>query len=216
LGNPYSQEKVFMPIFLLIRHGENDYVKQGRLAGRLLGVHLNEKGRLQAQALAGKLTGAPVKAIYSSPLVRALETAEPIGKALNLEVIPREGLIELDVGEWQEQKLKGLRRLKLWRAVQTTPSQAGFPGGETFAVAQLRICQELQVLATQHDPKDLVVCVSHSDPIKLAVSYFIGQPLDMFQRLAVSPGSITALMLGEGAGYLLSLNTDISFTLPKA
>jgi probable phosphomutase (TIGR03848 family) len=205
-----------MPIFLLIRHGENDYVKQGRLAGRLPGVHLNEKGRLQARALAEKLTGAPVKAIYSSPLERAIETAEPIGKALNLVVIPRPGLIEVDVGEWQEQKLKELRRLKVWRAIQTTPSRASFPDGETFAIAQARICQELQDLAAQHEPKDLVVCVSHCDPIKLAVSYFIGQPLDMFQRLAVSPGSITGLMLGEGPGYLLSLNTDISFTLPKA
>jgi len=204
-----------MPIFLLIRHGENDYVKKGRLAGRLPEVHLNEKGRTQALALAEKLAGTPIKAIYSSPLERALETAEPIGKSLNLGVITRQGLIEVDVGEWQDQKIKGLSRLKLWRTVQTVPSMVGFPGGETFAEAQQRICQDLQVLAAQHEPKDMIVCVSHADPIKLAVSYFIGQPLDMFQRLAVSPGSITALMLGGGASYLLALNTDISFTLPK-
>jgi len=204
-----------MPLFLLIRHGENDYVKKGRLAGRLPGVHLNEKGHAQSLALAEKLAGRPIKAVYCSPLERALETAEPIGKTLNLEVVIRSGLIEVDVGEWQDQKIKGLSRLKLWRTVQTVPSMVGFPGGETFAEAQQRICQDLRALAAQHDPKDMVVCVSHADPIKLAVSYFIGQPLDMFQRLAVSPGSITALMLGEGASYLLSLNTDISFTLPK-
>lgn len=205
-----------MPLFLLIRHGENDYVKKGRLAGRLPGVHLNEKGRTQVQAVADRLAGTPVKAIYSSPLERAVETAEPIAKALNLEVVQCPGLIEVDFGEWQDQKLKGLNRLKLWKLVQGAPSQMRFPGGETFAEAQHRITQQLLDLAGQHGPKDIVICVSHSDPIKLAVAYFIGQPLDLFQRLSVSPASITALYLGEGNSHLLSLNYDLSFTLPKA
>lgn len=204
-----------MPLFLLIRHGENEYVKTGRLAGRLPGVHLNDHGRAQVQALAEKLAGAPVKAIYSSPLDRTLETAEPIAKALGLEVITRPGLIEVDVGEWQDKKLKGLTRLKLWRSVQSSPSVVRFPGGETFAEAQYRICQDLQELATQHDPKDLIICVTHSDPIKLAVAFFLGLPLDLFQRLNVSTASVTALQIGEGGSRLLNLNYDLSFTLPK-
>lgn len=205
-----------MPIFLLIRHGENDYVKKGRLAGRLPGVHLNEKGRSQAQAVADRLAGAPVKAVYSSPLERSIETAEPIARALNLEVIQCPGLTEVDFGEWQDQKLKGLSRLKLWKLVQGAPSQMRFPGGETFAEAQHRITQQLLALAGQHEPKEIVICVSHSDPIKLAVAYFIGMPLDLFQRLSVSPASITAMYLGQGRSYLLSLNYDLSFTFPKA
>ena len=204
-----------MPLFLLVRHGENDYVKKGRLAGRLPGVHLNEKGLEQARKVAEKLKGAPVKAIFSSPMERAMETAEPIAQALGLEIVTRPGLIEVDVGEWQDKKLKGLSRLKIWRIVQNRPSLMRFPGGETFLEAQFRICKELLDLAEQHDPKDLLVCVSHSDPIKLAVAYFIGLPLDSFQRLAVSPASITALFLGQGASHLLTLNYDLSFTLPK-
>ena len=205
-----------MPMILLVRHGENDYVKKGRLAGRLPGVHLNEKGREQAQAVAEKLSGAAIKAVYSSPMERAMETAEPIAKALGLDVVVRQGLIEVDVGEWQDKKLKGLKRLKIWRKVQQMPSVMRFPGGETFAQAQHRITQELQTLADQHEPKDIVVCVSHSDPIKLAVSYFIGQPLDLFQRLSVMPASISALYFGEEGSFLLTLNYDLSFTLPKS
>jgi len=205
-----------MPMILLVRHGENDYVKTGRLAGRLPGVHLNEKGREQAQAVADKLTGAAIKAVYSSPMERAMETAEPIARALGLEVVVRQGLIEVDVGDWQDKKLKGLKRLKIWRKVQIMPSVMRFPGGETFAQAQHRITQELQTLADQHEPKDIIVCVSHSDPIKLAVSYFIGQPLDLFQRLSIMPASITALYFGEEGSFLVTLNYDLSFTLPKS
>ena len=204
-----------MPIILLVRHGENDYVKKGRLAGRLPGVNLNEKGRAQAQAVAERLAGAPIKSVYSSPMERAQQTAEPIAKALGLETITRPGLTEVDIGEWQDQKVKGLSRLKIWRVVQNRPSLMRFPGGESFVEAQFRICQEIQELAGLHDPKDILICVSHADPIKLAAAYFIGLPLDFFQRLNVSPGSITALHLGEGSSFLLTLNYDLSFTLSK-
>ena len=102
-----------MPIILLIRHGENDYVKEQRLPGRKPGIHLNKKGRSQAQAVAKKLSQAPIKAVYSSPLERAMETAEPIAKALDLKVITRQGLIETDVGKWQGKKIKNLNRPNL-------------------------------------------------------------------------------------------------------
>lgn len=203
-----------MPLFLLIRHGENDYVKEGRLAGRKPGVHLNETGRSQAQEVAEKITNAPIKAVYSSPLDRTLETAEPIAQALNLEVVPRAGLNEVDFGEWQGKTLKSLRRRKLWKVVQGAPSQMRFPGGESLAEAQLRFCQELDILAKKHKPKDMLVCVSHSDMIKLAAAYYIGLHLDLFQRLHVSPGSITALNINEMGGHLFSLNYDLSFTFP--
>lgn len=204
-----------MPIFLLIRHGENDYVKDGRLAGRMPDVHLNQKGQAQAQAVSEKLKGARVAAIYTSPLERTIETANPIAAMLDLEVIPRSGLLEVDFGEWQGKTLKSLRRRKLWKVVQGAPSQMRFPGGESFAEAQIRIVQEICLLAEQHKPKELVICVSHSDLIKLAVAYFIGLPLDMFQRLHVSPASITALMLSQMGGHLLTMNYDVSFRLTK-
>jgi probable phosphoglycerate mutase len=205
-----------MPVILLIRHGENDYVKTHRLAGRLPGVHLNQNGQKQAQALAETLGTAPIKAVYSSPLERALETAAPLTQALGQEVQPRDGLIEVDIGEWQDQRIKALNRTKLWKTVQGAPSRFRFPGGETFADAQHRICQELDAIARMHDPKDLLVCVSHSDPIKLAVAFFLGMPLDTFQRLSIAPASITAIHLGETGCQLLRLNFEISITFPKS
>jgi len=204
-----------MPLILLIRHGENDYVKQSRLSGRMPGIHLNEKGRAQAQALAEKLKSAPIKAVYSSPLERALETAEPLATALGLDVIPRPGLIETDIGEWQGKTIKGLSRLKIWRKVLSAPSLMRFPGGESFIETQYRICQEIEWMRAQHDPKFLIACFSHADPIKLAIAYYLGMPLDMFQRLTVSPASITALQLGEGGSHLLTLNYDFSLNFAE-
>src|SRR5512136_2205333 len=107
-----------MTIFLLIRHGETDYNKKSLLPGRLPGVHLNQKGRQQAQALADNLAKAPIMAIYSSPLDRTLETAEPLARLLKLDVIPMAGLLETDCGEWQGLSLKKLRRQKIWQVVQ--------------------------------------------------------------------------------------------------
>ena len=195
-----------MPTFLLIRHGENEYVAKGRLAGRLPGVHLNEKGRLQADAVAKAFATAPVKAVYASPMERCMQTAAPLAANLGLEVVPRDGLIEVDFGEWQDKTLKQLRRRKLWKVVQANPARMQFPGGESFASAQMRIVRELESLAQRHDPKDLVACFSHSDLIKLALSYYLGQPLDLFQRMMIAPASVSTLHLGEMGAQIININ----------
>ncbi len=195
-----------MPIVLLIRHGQNDYVKKARLAGRKPGVHLNEKGRAQAENAAKDLENMPIKAVYSSPLDRTVETAKPIAKALNLKVIKRDGLLEVDFGKWQDKTIKQLSRQKLWKIVQQNPSQARFPEGESFADAQHRIITEIETLCSMHKPRDTFICVGHSDMIKLAISYYMGQPLDMFQRLIVMPGSISTLHISKGGARLINLN----------
>ena len=204
-----------MPVVLLIRHGENEYVKKGRLAGRKPGVHLNDRGRAQADALAEALKQIPLKAVYSSPLDRTMETAAPLAAIHKLEVIEVPGLQEVDYGKWQDKTLKQLATRKLWRTVQQNPSQMRFPGGESFAESQLRIVTALQELAAVHKPKDTFACVGHSDMIKLAVSYFIGQPLDLFQRLHVQPASVTTLVLSsEHGARLINLN-HIPYRLSK-
>lgn len=208
-----------MPIIVLIRHGENEYVKKGRLAGRLPGVHLNDHGKAQAQAaaalLAEKLEGNPVRAVYSSPLERAMETARPVAEALGVEVIERDGLLETDCGEWQGKTLKSLNRLKVWKVVQQTPSLFNFPGGETFQETQYRIVNEIQSLVNEHEENDVIICVSHADPIRLAIAYFLGLPLDMFQRLVVAPASINILQLQPNGAGLLALNYGKDFAFPK-
>jgi len=204
-----------MPVILLIRHGENEYVKKGRLAGRKPGVHLNERGQAQAEALATVLSKLPIKAVYSSPLERTMETAAPLAEKLKLEVVPREGLLEVDYGTWQDKTLKQLARRKLWTTVQSAPSHAFFPEGESFGQAQLRIANEIIALNERHAAKDLIACVGHSDMIKLAVAYFLGLPLDLFQRLVVQPASISTVQIMPGHGARLINLNHIPYRLPK-
>lgn len=204
-----------MPTILLIRHGENDYVKKGRLAGRLPGVSLNEAGHKQAEALVQTLENIPLTAVYSSPLERALETAAPLARARGLEVIPRAGLLEVDFGEWQDKTLKSLQKLKLWKVVQTRPSMMRFPGGETFAEAQQRIVQEITALAGAHEPYEVIACFSHSDLIKLAAAYFLGLSLDLFQRLMVGTATITTLHFQENFAAVVQLNYSPVLQFPK-
>jgi len=202
-----------MTTILLVRHGETDYVKKHRLAGRKPGIPLNERGQEQAEGLAKMLGKAPVKAVYSSPIKRARQTAAPIAKALNHDVNIREGLLETEIGKWEDMPLKKVSKKKSWRVVQQNPSVFRFPGGEAFAETQIRISNELLTLAAKHDPKDLIVCVSHSDPIKLAIAYFLGLPLDNFQRLVISTASISILHVGEAGAHLAAMNLNAEITL---
>ncbi|MDD5370156.1 MAG: histidine phosphatase family protein [Anaerolineaceae bacterium] len=202
-----------MTILLLIRHGENDYVGK-RLAGRRPDVHLNDRGRQQAQLLAQVLCHAPIRAIYSSPLDRAIETAEPLARELDLPIQPRDGLMEIDFGGWVGKTIGQMRRTNLWKLVQNHPSQVRFPAGESFSEAQARLSTELTAIAATHQPDQMVACFSHSDAIKLAVAHFIGLPLDKFQRLGVSTASITVLVLpAEGDPHLANLNQVLNFDL---
>ncbi|HTP01621.1 MAG TPA: histidine phosphatase family protein [Anaerolineales bacterium] len=203
-----------MPLLLLIRHGENDYSKTGRLAGRMPGVVLNERGRKQAEELAKALAGAPLAAIYASPLERAQQTAEPIAKARGLKVIPTPGLLEANVGEWQGKSVRRLALSKYWKVVQNSPSRARHPGGESFAETQVRIVSTLDDICARHKDRDLIACVFHSDPIKLAVAHFVGLPLDHFQRLACDTGSVTLLAIGQSSAHLVWLNRRPPFEFP--
>jgi len=206
-----------MPLLLLIRHGENEYVKTGKMAGRLPGVHLNERGQKQAQALGDALKDVPIKAIYSSPLERAMETAAPIASARNLKIIQEPDLMDTDIGKWQGKSWRVLGLTKAWKIVQNAPSRFRFPEGESFPEAQLRIANVLERVVQIHKkPQDIVAVVFHADPIKLAVSHFIGMPLDHFQRLACDTGSMTVLHVGEAGAHLVKLNQRPPFDfLPK-
>jgi len=205
-----------MPLLLLIRHGENEFVKTGKMAGRLPGVYLNERGRQQAAELAKVLAEVRLKAIYASPLERAVETAEPIAEGRKLEIQLRPDLMDNDIGKWQGRTLKQLRRLKKWKVVQQAPSRFTFPEGESFLQTQTRVATTLDEIAASHRQKDIVAVVFHADPIKLAVAHYLGMPLDQFQRLGCDTGSVTVLYVSEMGAHLIKLNQRPPFDfLPK-
>jgi probable phosphoglycerate mutase len=196
-----------MTVFYLIRHGQNEYLGKGKLAGRMPDIHLSAEGHQQAEALADVLAPIKFKAIYASPLERAVETAAPLARAKGKDVIIREGLLEIGYGSWQGQSLKALQRRKLWPLIQNSPSLARFPGGESFPEAQARVVSELETLRLlPGNKKGNIACVFHSDPIKLAIAHYLGQPLDLFQRLMIAPASISVLGVSTKGIHIMGLN----------
>jgi len=195
-----------MTQFLLIRHAVNDWVKTGKLAGWTPEVHLNDQGKAQAQALGQRLAEAKLHALYSSPLERTLETAQAIADHHpGLQVEPHAGIGEVRYGAWQGEELNKLRRHKLWDNVQHYPTRVQFPQGETMRAAQARAVDVIEALYAQH-PRQTVVLVSHSDIIKMIVAHYLGMHLDVFQRINISPASITTLVLGSGMPFVHAVN----------
>ncbi len=195
-----------MTTILLIRHAVNDYVKTGKLAGRLAGVHLNEEGTAQAEALGRRLADAPLNCIYSSPMERTMETAAAIAAHHpRLKVQTREEISEVDYGDWQDKAIGELQRRKMWGVVQEYPSRAVFPNGETMRAAQVRIVNAIEAIARQH-PEQMIALVFHADLIKMALAHYLGMHLDVFQRIVISPASISALHLGHSRPFVVGMN----------
>ncbi len=197
-----------MATIILVRHGENDWSKNNKLAGWLPGVHLNETGHRQAEAVAQRLAALPIKAVYSSPLTRCVETAAYIADTHRLSVQHLEEIGEVRYGEWEGKKISKLARKPMWHAVQFFPSRARFPGGETLGETQFRAVTALEETAARHE-KEMIVVVSHADVIRLLLAHYLGVHIDLFQRLVIAPASVSILALSPGGLVrVLRLNDD--------
>jgi probable phosphoglycerate mutase len=193
-------------LVLLVRHGRTATTGTV-LPGRAPGLHLSEEGRADAERAAARIAALPrVDAVYASPLERTRQTAAPIARATGTRVRVAKGLLECDFGDWTGRRLATLRTSRAWQQVQTSPSRFRFPGGESFAEMQGRIWGELERLVAAH-PGGTVVAVSHADPIKAAVAMACGIHLDLFQRIVISPCSVTPLLVGAGAPVVLAVNS---------
>jgi probable phosphoglycerate mutase len=189
-----------------VRHGHTTTTGKV-LPGRARGLHLDDTGRSQAQAVAERLAILKsVDAVYASPLERARETAAPIAARRGLRVRIDRGLLELDIGEWTGDELKVASRRPEWKAVQAYPSGFRFPGGESFVEMQGRMVAAVARIRAAH-PGQTVVAVSHADPIKAAVGHALGAHLDLFQRFTVSPCSVSAVSYADGGPMVLSVNS---------
>jgi probable phosphoglycerate mutase len=214
---------------LLVRHGATSTTGT-KLPGRAPGLHLSEVGTAQAEEAAARIvrmttkprppgdeagdggaageedgTAGGVAAVYASPLERTYETAEPIAKALGRTIEVEEGLIELDVGDWTGIDLAEARKRPEWRQIQRYPSGFAFPGGESFVAMQARLVDTMARLRARH-PGETVVAVSHADPIRALVAHAMGTHLDLFQRVVVSPCSVTAVVYSSEGPVVLTVN----------
>ena len=197
-------------LVLFVRHGQTPTTGKV-LPGRAAGLHLADAGARQAEAVAERIAllqteKRRVAAVYASPLERTQETAAPIAKALGLRVRRNQGLLEADFGDWTGAELKKLSKLPEWRTVQRNPSGFRFPGGESFTEMQTRITGAVDRLRAAH-PGDTIVAVSHADPIKAAVAHAMGTHLDLFQRIVVSPCSVSAVLYGADGPIVLAVNS---------
>jgi broad specificity phosphatase PhoE len=187
-------------VAFLVRHAAHDLLGT-TLAGRSPGVRLNDAGRAQAERLAARLAREEPCAILSSPLERCLETAAPLGRLRHLAVEPVEALQEIDFGAWSGRSFEALRGDPAWVAWNARRGSARCPGGESMLEAQARIARRLERL-----PPGRTVLVSHGDVIKAALCWALGLPLDLLHRFEISPGSVSALELGEAGPRALWLN----------
>ena len=193
-------------LFLLVRHGLTPTTGKV-LPGRAAGLHLADAGQAQARDAAERIAAlSRVDAVYASPLERARETAAPIAKAKGLRVRIDKGLLECDFGDWTGEELKKLMKLPEWGTVIRAPSTFRFPGGESFNEMQVRIVSAIDRLRAVHKG-GVVVCVSHADPIKAAVAHAMGTHIDLFQRIVISPCSVTAIAYSPGGPVVLTVNS---------
>jgi probable phosphoglycerate mutase len=190
---------------LLVRHGLTPTTGK-ILPGRMGGLHLSDAGRRQAEAVASRLAGVPVSAVYASQLERARETAAPIARARGVEVRIERGLADIDYGEWTGIRIWRATRRREWRAIQEHPSGFRFAGGESFVEMQARVTRAIAGLVERHRG-GVVVAVSHADPIKAAVAHALGTPLDLFQRIMVAPASVTAVAYRPAGATVLTVNS---------
>jgi probable phosphoglycerate mutase len=201
-------------LLLLIRHGLTDTAGK-RLTGWSRGIHLNDRGRDQAERLAERLRPLPIRAIYSSTLERCMETAGPLASSKNLEVRPLDSLRDVDYGGWTNRNISQLRTTKLWSKLMAAPSDARFPQGETLREVQSRVMGEVDSLVERH-PRSLVAVCSHADPMKLVLAHYLGLHIDLFNRIVIQPASVSAVLVGEGVPHVLKVGDtgDLSDLAP--
>ena len=195
-----------MTTILLIRHAVNDFVKSGKLAGWTPGVHLNEEGQAQAAALGKRLAAAPIQHIYASPLERTMQTASAIARHHHgLQAVANADIGEVRYGDWEGKAIHALQRRKMWHLVQEYPSRARFPNGETMRGVQARIVNAIEDLAQKH-PAQMIALVFHADLIKMSLAHYLGMHLDVFQRIVISPASISVLQLDHSRPFIICMN----------
>lgn len=203
-----------MATVLLVRHGRTTANATGVLAGRAVGVALDQVGHDQAALTGDRLSAVPLVGVVSSPLERCQQTAQHIldRQAGTPSAPVQPDLTECDYGEWQGRTLTDLATEALWSTVQSTPSAVVFPGGEAMAAMQARSVAAVRrhdtAVEAEHGPEAVWVAVSHGDIIKSVLADALGMHLDLFQRITVGPASVSIVRYGAGRPSVHAINTD--------
>jgi probable phosphomutase (TIGR03848 family) len=202
-----------MPTLILARHGRTTANATGVLAGRSKGVHLDERGVEQARAAGARLVGLPLAAAVTSPLERCRETTKELVAGLDPrpEVRTDRGIVECDYGAWTGRELKTLAKEPLWKTVQSHPSAAEFPEGESMADMSARAVAAVRRwdarVEAEHGPDAVWLAVSHGDVIKAILADALGIHLDAIQRIVVDPASLSVVRYTPLRPFVVTMNT---------
>ncbi len=200
-----------MSTIIFLRHGHSAANATDTLTGQLPGIGLSSKGKKQAVELIDRIGAKRIDFLHLSPIERCQLTIDPWLRSKNsnslLSYEIRDGLSEIDFGDWSGQKLSSLRRKPLWKDVQNRPSSVTFPGGESFRKVQRRAVAAVEdILAIKGDKTHLVV--SHSDTIKLILAHYSSMKLDSFQSLIINPASFSVLKSHKAGTSILTINNQ--------
>ncbi|MDQ1710106.1 MAG: hypothetical protein QOG49_1491 [Frankiaceae bacterium] len=194
-----------MATVILVRHGLTKLTGPV-LAGWTPGIDLDERGRVQAAAVAARLRDVPLAAIVTSPLERCAQTAAALASGREIEPAPDERVGEARYGDWTGGELKRLAKDPLWRAVQVHPSAVTFPAGESLRATAARAVDAVRDWNARLGGDATYAVVSHGDVIKALVADALGLHLDLFQRIQVDPCSVTVIRYTELRPFLVRLN----------
>jgi len=184
----------------LIRHGDNDVASVRRaIAGRAPGTHLNELGRQQAQRVAEGLAGEGIERIFSSPLERCRETAEPLARRISVEIELADELLEIDYGEWTGRTLAEVESSELWQRYNHFRSITRVPGGEMMVEVQARVVGFLEQRCREL-PDSTIAVFAHGDVIRAALLCYLGMPIDFVHRLKIDMGSVSIVAIYSDGG----------------
>lgn len=193
-----------MTTFLLVRHALHEYGGH-RIAGRTPDVHLSPDGLRQADALAARLSGLKIDALYASPILRCQETAARIAAPHGLQVQTADEITELDFGDWQGAELKDLDAQDRWKRFNAFRGGTRAPSGELFLEVQLRIVRFVLDLRERHEGQT-VALITHADVIRAALLHFLGMPMDLFLRLEIGPASVSTVAIADYGPWVLGVN----------
>ena len=182
-----------MITLFLIRHAETDSTNIS-IVGNQPGIPLNRRGREQVAELMWRFRTIPLAAIYTSPLERAVETAQPIANQHKLELRRTGNLAEHGIGAWEGGRISDLEERKDWREFHLFRSMLRPPGGETLVEVQARMLRQFECIRQEHDGGAVAV-VSHAEPIRGILAHWLGIPLDLAPRVTISPASVTTVDL---------------------
>lgn len=193
--------------FVLVRHGETDFNRTGRYQGSGSDPPLNDAGRVQSAAVAEALAGQSFDALYTSPQLRARQSAAIIGRRLGLKPMVEPALAELDHGAWE-----GKTKVEIvagwadaYAAAEADPAGVRRPDGDSYGDLAARLWPALDRLATVHRGSRILL-VTHGGPVRLVLSRALGRPLTERHTFGVDNASIFMVERRRGRWRTLTVH----------